>query len=111
MLAVGRDLADMAFSVVNKSGDAQNSSPDAGGSLQSQVRELVAIQPMQTIIRRMKACSRHVPDNFDEGFDRGMLPTIRHLCLFASRFRGGLSLFMGIRWWLERAFGKRVKLV
>jgi hypothetical protein len=31
--AVGRDLANLAFSIVNKCGDAQNSSPEAGDKL------------------------------------------------------------------------------
>jgi hypothetical protein len=36
MQAVGRYLADMAFSVVNKCSNAQNSSPDAGDWLQTE---------------------------------------------------------------------------
>ncbi len=40
MQAVGRYLADMAFSVVDKCGDAQNSSPDAGDLLQSKFGEI-----------------------------------------------------------------------
>jgi hypothetical protein len=36
MHAVGRYLTDMAFSVMNKCGDAQNSSPDAGDWLESE---------------------------------------------------------------------------
>jgi hypothetical protein len=64
MQAVGRYLADMAFSVVNKCGDAQNSSPNAGDCFKASSGVLVAIEPMQTIIRGVTAWSRHVLDSF-----------------------------------------------
>jgi hypothetical protein len=58
----------MAFSVVNKCGDAQNSSPEAGDKLARGHENGFEAQPICTIIRIKKDRSRRVQDNTDEGF-------------------------------------------
>jgi hypothetical protein len=97
---------------MNKCGDAQNSSPDSGDRLPSQVRELVEIQPMQTIIRRMTAWSRHELDIFHEGFYGVPLP-LSPLFPTVNMSIGGIfgAVGTGFRWWLQRAFSQSVKLV
>jgi len=73
--------------------------------------ELVEFQPMQTIINRMKASSRHITDNFHEGFYGGFCRCIRWVSLKDKELVGALAMFRGMWCWPQRAFGQRLKLV